>query len=108
MRHTDPNKKLDKLLIEQSSELFEAAQRGGEQEQHALADWLLQSKRHVRTHLFVAALEEELKHIDPERRIPIPNLRTNAASVTALKSQPQIAVTNQSRPWVWAIAATVF
>ena len=30
MRTTDPNNKLDKLLIEQSSELFEAAQRGGE------------------------------------------------------------------------------
>lgn len=78
-KRADANDKaLDEVLIEQSSELFEAAQRGGGSERRALAEWLSQSKRHVRTHLFISALDEELRNIDPQRQIPIPDVRGNA------------------------------
>jgi transmembrane sensor len=76
-KHAASDKELDRLLLEQSSQLLEGAMRGGEAERRALAEWLSQSKRHVRAHLFMAALEEELTRIDPERRLPIPDVRSS-------------------------------
>jgi transmembrane sensor len=73
-KQADAQKQLDRLLIEQSSALLEAGQSGGDAERRALADWLTQSKRHVRTHLFMTTLEEELKQLDPHKQIPIPGV----------------------------------
>lgn len=107
-----PDKQLDKLLVEQCSELLEAAQRGGESERRALTEWLSQSKRHVRTHLFMTALDEELKQLDPQRRILIPDVRGEAlpsrpfpvAWKTKLPSPPH---SPRTKKWVWSVAAAV-
>jgi transmembrane sensor len=88
--------------------LLEASKDGGEDERRALAEWLLQSKRHARTHLFMAALDEELKHIDPQRRIPIPDVRRLGAAekVKQLSSRMRPSA-RRALPWKWAAAATV-
>lgn len=106
------DKQLDKLLVEQSSELLEAMQHGGEAERQALADWLSQSRQHVRTHLFMSVLEDELRHIDPERKIPIPDVRPDLRKVRTLKSDEfPVAVDSQQRRqgmrWTWAAAAVL-
>lgn len=108
MHHTDRQKQLDRLLIEQSSELLEASTDGGEDGRRALADWLLLSKRHARTHLFMAALDEELEHIDPQRRIPIPDVRRLGATdkVKQISSRMHSPV-RRTISWKWATAATV-
>lgn len=108
------DKQLDKLLVEQSSELLEGLERGGEEERRALAEWLSQSKRHVRTHLFMTALEEELKHIDPDRQLPIPDVRGMADSSTlplawrsnGSSSAARLGGVVRNR-WKWAAAAGV-
>lgn len=109
------DKQLDKLLVEQSSELFEAMQRGGEAERQALADWLSQSKRHVRTHLFMSALEDELRHLDPERKIRIPDVRLDLRKIRTLKNEDfPVSMTGDSQrrrqgrmSWKWMAVAVV-
>lgn len=110
MNPNDPKKALDKLLVEQSSEFLERMPHGSENERKHLVEWLLQSKRHVRTHLFMTALEEELRHIDPERRMPIPQVRVGqTATVVSLKSPSSAdAVNSMRRQRMWAAAAAVF
>jgi transmembrane sensor len=106
------NKQLDKLLVEQSSELLEAVQSGDESERRVLAEWLSQSKQHVRTHLFMTALEEELKQLDPERRIPIPDVRgktlPSRPSPLAWKAKvPSPPPSTRTKRWIWSAAAAV-
>lgn len=111
----ETGKQLDRLLIEQSSALLEQMQSGGEQERRALAEWLSQSKRHVRAHLFMAALDQELQQIDPQRQIPIPDVRgmedSSASALTPRSRAPSSAVEPGARAknrWQWlAAAATV-
>src|SRR5262245_42556012 len=102
----DTDARLDELLVEQSSQLLEALQHGGEGEKRALADWLTQSPRHTRTHLFMSALEEELRHLDPERKIPIPDVRADGA---AIREFPRLraGVSRSGRRWLWGAAAAV-
>lgn len=87
-KQIEAEKELDRLLIEQSSALLEASRSGGEAERMALAEWLSQSKRHVRTHLFMTAVEEELKHLDPKKQIPIPKIVASSPSVLELPFAP--------------------
>lgn len=98
------DKNLDKLLAEQSSELLEGLQNGGESERRKLAEWLTQSKRHVRTHLFMTALEEELRRVDPEREMEIPEVRAEAPAIFP-RAFP--AARGERKGWVWALAAAV-
>jgi transmembrane sensor len=109
MLNADPSKSLDKLLVEQSSALFETMKGGDEKVRRTLVEWLLQSRRHVRTHLFMAALDEELRHIDPQRRIPIPQVRMNEVSSTAISApaSPSQTSPRTSRRWAFAAAAGV-
>lgn len=107
MQHTDRKKQLDQLLIQQSSELLETSKDGAEDEHRALADWLLLSKRHTRTHLFMAALDEELEHIDPQRRIPIPDLRGLGAADNVRQLSSRHSPVRRPISWKWATAATV-
>lgn len=108
MHSTDSNKQLDKLLVEQSSGLLESMKSGSEGERRSLVDWLLQSKRHVRTQLFMTALDEELKLIDPERRIPIPQVRVeSSAGVAVLKPVPRGRVSIKSGRRIWTAAAAL-
>ncbi len=105
MSNVDPNKQLDRLLAEQSAALLETA--GGERERRRLVDWLLQSKRHVRTHLFMMALEEELKHLDPQRRIPVPDVRARCSAPVASLTSASSGRGSGRRRWTWAAAAAV-
>jgi transmembrane sensor len=110
----DTDKRLDKLLIEQSSELLEAVQDSGESERQALADWLTRSPRHTRAHLFMSALEEELEQLDPDRKIPIPDVRGDVTEAREIPRLPAVVGSLRScrrerggRRWFWGAAAAV-
>lgn len=108
MRDIDKQKQLDRLLVEQSSALLEAAKNGGKRERQALADWLGQSQRHLHTYLFMAALDEELKHIDPERAIAVPNVLAGGATPTLVQfPSPTQSPARRTPPWKWLAAALV-
>lgn len=83
MRHGDTNKALEGLLVQQSSEWIETLRRDDAQDNRRFASWLVESPRHVRTQLMMIALDEELSHIDPERRIPLPDRETCAAGTVS-------------------------
>lgn len=110
MSRIETSKELDRLLVEQSSELFEAVKHGSETERRNLTHWLLQSKRHVRTHLLMAALDKELTKIDSARSIPIPDVRSGGSStlVSFQSASPtRVSVRRPGKSWMKLAAAAV-
>jgi len=75
---------MDRLLAEQSSEWIERLERGNAQDRKEFAEWTGESRRHVRHFLMMAALEKELESFDPERKLPVPDLRHQGAEVVQL------------------------
>ena len=84
MRDMPANEQLDRLIAEQSSEWIDSLRAGSAASDAAFGTWLLESKRHVRHFLMMAALDRELVYFDPEKRLPIPRLRPGAADVVSL------------------------
>jgi transmembrane sensor len=84
MRDLRANRQLDKVLIEQAFEWLEVLKQDDPEDRKAFTNWLLQSKRHVRAHLFITMLDAELNHIDPQRKIPIPDFWTGMGNVARL------------------------
>ncbi len=78
------NERLDRLIAEQSSEWIGALNRGNGENNPAFAEWLLDSKRHVRVFLLASALDRELEHFDPERRHAVPPLQKAGAEIIPL------------------------
>lgn len=71
-------------LLQEASEWMEALRRS-DVSQHALfGRWLTRSPAHVEAFLTITALDEELRHIDPERRLKIePTLPQQASRMTS-------------------------
>jgi transmembrane sensor len=99
MKH---NERLDRLIAEQSSEWLEALRRDDREQQQAFARWILDSARHVRGFLLMKAFDEELRHIDPERRFAVGRVQEPAVAEIASCSRdvsvlPSVERTRQQR-----------
>lgn len=87
MSDMKPNNQIDKLLVEESSEWIETLKRGNPEDTAAFSKWLLESRRHMRSFLMMTALDEELRHFDPERKHTISDLRGTGAEVVKLNER---------------------
>jgi transmembrane sensor len=61
----------DQVSLEQSSEWLERLRERNPADDEEFGRWLLASERHVHDFLLVSAIDEELRHMDVERRIPV-------------------------------------
>jgi transmembrane sensor len=87
------NKQMDRLLSEQSSEWIERL-KGGKPEDHSeFAGWTMESRRHVRQFLMMAALDKELERFDPERKLAVPDVRHQGAEVVPLNARAEGSAT---------------
>jgi transmembrane sensor len=88
-----PQDVLDRLLIEQSSEWVEKF-KNGTADKAEFSRWLLHSPRNVRHFLMMTALDEELRHFDRDRRIPIQSVAESGAEVVPLKANSGVVPMN--------------
>ncbi len=112
--HYGPN---DRRIAAQAAQWRLVLQTGDARAREAFADWLLESRRHVRNYLLLAAFEQQLKQIDPQRRHDVDALLADAATdVVALESDGRSAapsgrtsqqLTNNPWRWVGAVAAGI-
>ncbi len=61
----------DRLSLEQSSAWVERLKLGNAEDRAAFDRWLLQSEDHVHHFLLMTALDQELRHLDPDRVVKI-------------------------------------
>lgn len=61
----------DRLSLEQSSVWVERLKLGNAEDRAAFDRWLLQSEDHVHHFLLMTALDQELRHLDPDRVVKI-------------------------------------
>src|SRR5687768_774313 len=85
------NHQIDRLLAEESSEWVERLKRGKPEDHAAFAQWLLESRRHVRHFLMMTALDEELRHFDPERKHAVPDAKSQGAEVVELAGRAPVS-----------------
>jgi transmembrane sensor len=69
---------LDRNLLFQSSEWIETLKRGDPADLAVFNEWLLASAQHIKHFLVMTALDQALRRIDRERRIPIELARQEA------------------------------
>lgn len=79
---------IDHAILERSSEWLETLKRGDPKDLAEFSQWILESKRHVRHFLMMTALDEELRHIDPERRLQIETRRGEMPDVVPIRPYP--------------------
>ncbi len=105
-----PYQELDRLIAEQSSQWIENLEHGDAQARRAFSDWLKDSSRHVKGFLLMTALDEEIKHLDPDRRYPMRRLQESQVAELASPGQAKAKAARVRRklaPWTWAVAAGI-
>ena len=75
-----------KLILRQASAWMETLRRDRTKHEAAFGRWLLRSPAHVEAFLSITALDEELRHIDPERclKVEVPQETPRMTSRTTL------------------------
>jgi transmembrane sensor len=100
----------ERLAAERAADWIARLKNAGPQERAAFVRWMKESPRHVRDTLLAAALEVELRRIDPERKFDIDQL---ASLSNVVQVHPAVALRSRSATprWRWAagfgLAATI-
>jgi len=107
----------DRLSFEQAAHWHLLMQKSpGSRERAAFDDWLMESRRHVRNYLLIAALDRELLRIDPGRRLEVDGLQSGSSGSAIVSLQPRLESALPSPPqwrtrpgsrWVAGIAAAL-
>ncbi|MBL8267501.1 FecR family protein [Steroidobacter sp.] len=89
----------DKRIALQAAEWLMRLRDGDPRDKAAFSAWLLESRRHVRNFLLLAAMEQELGRVDPQRRHDVDALIAEAqASPVPHPATSRLPTLEQKRP----------